>query len=418
MGQTGALVTVEHADSLVAKEVQGVSFRELLGNVRIRHDKVAIRCDRAVQNLSLNEVELIGNVIVLQDTLTFKSARGMYNGDRRTAWSSNGVFLNDGHTTLTADAGKYETGPRIARFTSRVTVDEPQARIQADALTYERDSARALAAGNVRVEFTGENAVVLSDTAEHFIERRISFFTGKPVLWRIDTNYLHPDTLAIAADSIRLDTTTVKARGMEARRDSSNAFIAYGDVEVVRGEMAARGQMVAFLRNDSLVILRNDPVLWYERTQATGDSIAVTLANGALRLLEILGNAFSLSESRPSEQDTTGPPGRFDQTKGRFIRMLFEDDAPRRITVDSTALSIYYLYDGRALNGVRRESGDRIVIDFVDGEADTIISVGGVEGTYYPEKYVTGRESSFNLEGFVLRTDRPLQPPHPDGAAR
>lgn len=33
---------------------------------------------------------------------------------------------------------------------------------------------------------------------------------------------------------------------------------------------------------------------------------------------------------------------------------------------------------------------------------------------FYPEKYVTGVESSYNLEGFVWREDRPVLLPMPE----
>ena len=56
---------------------------------------------------------------------------------------------------------------------------------------------------------------------------------------------------------------------------------------------------------------------------------------------------------------------------------------------------------------------DRILIAFVDGEAKEIRTIGGIEGTYFPEKFVTGKESTYNLDGFLWRSDRPAQLPYP-----
>ena len=57
---------------------------------------------------------------------------------------------------------------------------------------------------------------------------------------------------------------------------------------------------------------------------------------------------------------------------------------------------------------MRRESSDLIIIDFAEeGGVSEIRSIKGVEGTYYPEKYVTGVEKSYNLDGFDWREDRP-----------
>ncbi len=201
---------------------------------------------------------------------------------------------------------------------------------------------------------------------------------------------------------------------MEALRDSSNSFFTEGNVRIVRAGLAALCESAAFLRADSLMILRGEPVLWFDENQITGDSIATYIAGSELRSLDVIGNAFSISRSKPSEQDSLYPPDRYDQTKGKRIRMSFTEKKPRRIRVEETAISLYYLYDGMALNGLRKESSDLIIIDFLDGKVSTIRSIRGVEGNYYPEKYVTGKEHSFDIDGFNWRDDRPVMPQHPD----
>lgn len=407
------LVHVEHADSLVGSSIDGVDYRELIGGVRIRQDNVRISCQRALQNLDANEVELIGDVVITQDTLVVKTRRGMYNGNERVAWSSSGIFLHDGHTTLTAESGRYETRPKRARFSSRVTVDEPDAFIRSSNLVYERDSAKAVATGEVRVRFKGENVLVTGDSVVHYIDRKFTMFTASPSLWQIDTTVVRRDSVTMHPDSIRLDTTHITARRMEARRDSVNRFTATGDVAMLRGDLAARCGETEYRRSDSMLVLRYAPIAWYEQSQITGDSIALFLADGTLRRMSVIRNAFSLSQSKPSDTASVWPEGRFDQTKGKNIHLTFVDENPDSIRVEETAVSLYYLFDGNALNGVRRESGDLIIIRFVDGEAETIHTIGGVEGTYFPEKFVTGKEETYNLEGFMLRDDKPAREAYP-----
>jgi hypothetical protein len=157
-------------------------------------------------------------------------------------------------------------------------------------------------------------------------------------------------------------------------------------------------------------VLQQDPVMWYDLNQVTGDSIAVFLANDKLDRLVVTGNAYSTSQSKVAEMDTIYPAGRYDQIKGRKLTVFFKENKASHARVEQTAISLYYVYDSRALNGVRKESGDLILFDFKEGKLDRIHSLGGVEGTYYPEKYVTGKEATYNLDGFNWRSDRPLQP--------
>lgn len=418
--QTRSLVRVIYADSLVSRVQGDMQLRELIGRVRLEQENVVITCDRALQNIDRNMVDLDGNVVITQDTLVLRSRRGTYDGNARTARTNDGIEIRDGHLVLRADAGWYETGAKIAEFRSRVHVQDSSATITAGALRYDRDSARATAWSDVLVRFRTERAVIAGDSVIHYTERRHSFFPRSPRLWQIDTTVVRRDSLSGRADSIRLDTLFMAARRMEAYRDSTNRFLAMGAVELVRGELSARGDEARFLRNDSLLVLRTEPIVWYEQNQLTGDSIAVMLSDGHVDATHVTGNGFSASQSTPGERDTLAPPGRWDQTSGRSIHIQFHDDRAERIVVDGTATSLYYLWDGRALNGVRRESGDRIIIDFDDdGKAAEIRTLGGVEGTYYPEKYVTGREADYNLEGMHWRDDRPaMQPMPPEAPAR
>ncbi|MFZ1730966.1 MAG: OstA-like protein [Bacteroidota bacterium] len=411
-GQERSLLRVLAADRLEGRLVGDMELRELVGNVKLQQDNVLISCDRATQNISRNSAQLSGNVIITQDTLTLKTERGSYDGDTRSASSNEGIYINDGHIVLQARMGSYRTGSKIAEFSSNVTVDDTAATITSSRMQYIRDSALIIAWENVRIRFKDENVLITADSVRHYSDLKRTYFHNSPKLWQIDTVYV--SRVEDEIDSLDLDTLSIVADRMEALRDSSNSFFTEGNVRIVRSGLAALCNDAALLRADSLMILRGDPVLWFDDNQITGDSIAARIAGSELRALDVIGNAFSLSRSKPSEQDTLYPPDRFDQTKGKRIRMQFEDKKPQRIRVEETAISVYYLYDGLALNGLRRESSDLIIIDFSDGKVETIRSIRGVEGVYYPEKFVTRKESSYNIDGFNWRDDRPVMPQHPD----
>ena len=56
---------------------------------------------------------------------------------------------------------------------------------------------------------------------------------------------------------------------------------------------------------------------------------------------------------------------------------------------------------------MNKTSGDRIIMNFVEGKVRTIRVWGGVEGQYYPENMIKGREREYEIPGFFLRADRP-----------
>jgi len=198
-----------------------------------------------------------------------------------------------------------------------------------------------------------------------------------------------------------IDTLIVKSLIMESFQDSVRRLRATDSVRFVRRNLAGKAGSVLFhTRGDSLE-LRASPILWYEETQVTGDSINVYLRERALDRILVMGDAFAVS------QGDSLFPGRFDQLAGETIAMQFRNRALERITVDVRALSVYYLYEDSAANGLNRASGDGITMLFAEGKAKSIRVAGGVEGKYYPEPMVHGREREYQLPGFLWRTDRP-----------
>lgn len=407
------LLEVFHADSLVSSVSSNIEQKEFQGNVRMRQGNVYIDCDRAIQHITENFVELMGNVVIRQDTLTLKTDRGLYYNEEHYATTRDGIFLNDGHVTLTARGGSYHTQNKIATFEQNVFVDEPSAEIKSQQLVYFRDSSKALASDSVAIRFKSENVLIAGDTVIHYIDEKRSIFPANPVMWQVDSSWVKRDSLQTAADSLRLDTLSIVADYMRAERDSANKFTATGNVEIVRGKFSAASQQVEYLRSDSLVYLRERPTLWYESNQIRGDSIVVGLANSTIDWLQVFGAAFSVSQSKENETDTLAPPNRYNQTTGKNITFRFEDEQLHQIVVDGNAISLYFLFDKGKLNGVRKESGDKIIIDFKDGKAAFIRTLKGVEGTYFPEKFVTGIETTFNLDGFFWEEHSPVQPPMP-----
>lgn len=401
---------VNHADSLVARTIEGETIRELIGHVNMQQENIHITCERAIHNVGKNSAELLGNVVIIQDTLKLTTSLAVYDGNKKFATCNRGITLNDGSTTLTADIGDYKTAERIAHFQRGVLVEDQTSIVTADELTYYRDSSKAIAVNRVVITSKESNAIVTGDSVIHYVKKKISFILLHPTLWQVDTTVLRRDSLTGIIDSLRLDTLTIVCKRMEAYRDSTAKYITRDSVEIVRRDLAARCHEGVFYSKDSLVILRISPVLWYKDSQLTGDSIAAQLFNGTIQSMHVIGNAFAISRSKPTEKDSVYPKDRFDQSKGKNILMKFRDDQIDSVLIRKTAIRVYYVYDDRALNGVGVESGDQIFISFLDGKADIIKTVGGVEGKYYPEKMVSGNERSYNLDGFLWREDRPVQP--------
>ena len=388
--QPGRVIILENADNLEGKIIDGQDARELTGNVRFHQENVRVSCDRALQFIASGKVILTGNVVVNDESLTLRAPRGAYYRDERRAEAFDHVALYDGSVQLTAGYGEYFIEPKRAFFHTRVLVRDTGSTVTSDSLVYFRTEKRSIATGRVRIVNAADNVTITGNRLDHFSRQQFSRVTGRPIMVQLDSST--PGSV---------DTLVVRSRVMESYRDSVTRLVAIDSVEIVRSDLAAIAGNVQFFTQADSMLLRQAPVVWYQQTQVTGDSINVYLRKRKLHLVTVMGDAFAASRS-----DSVRPT-RFDQMSGELMRMYFAGKGLERIEVDDRATSLYHLYEDSLANGVNKTSGDHIIVFFGDGKVQAIRILGGVEGQYFPENLVEGREAEYALAGFLWRTNRP-----------
>ncbi len=401
--QAGKVVVLEHADSLVGRVINGEDIRELVGNVRILQENVRISCDRAIQFIRRGRFDLMGNVMVNDDSVILHAPRGTYLRDERRAEGYDGIRLEDPTTVLTAQEGTYDVESRVARFRRNVTIRDSASTVTADSVTYFRNTKASIAVGNVTVRSERDGVTITGGRLEHASARQYSRMTLRPLLTQRDSS------------SSGIDTLYVRAAVMESFRDTLRCLVATDSVRILRADIAAVCGLARFYTAGDSILLRSAPVVWYQETQVTGDSMNIYLRKRAIDRVVVRGSAFAASRS-----DSLFPE-RFDQLTGESLTMEFASKKLRRIEVLERAISVYHLYEDSLGNGVNRTSGDRIVMDFADGKITDIRFFSGVEGAYYPENMLRRREAEYRLPGFAWQATRPgrkeftQQPPRRQG---
>lgn len=418
-------VFLDYADSLKSSVVDSQTVRTFLGHVKVHQGNVTMTCDRAVHNLSTNVVDLTGSVRVVEDTMVITAPHIKYETATRLANADGGVRLTDHVVTLTAITGTYNVDTRVAVFHDHVKIVNDTATITANHLTYNRNTERSVAtsnvqivdsstiilcamlindrvpnlswcSGNVRVRNKTDRSMLFGDSLFHDAVRAYSNIPRNPLLLHVDST--REDSLA----NWKYDTTFVSARSMEALRLHQETYLAHDSVRVVRNDLQARCGEGAFFRSNDVIGLGKNPIVWYNSTQLTGDSLTIYLDHNKLSRIVDERSAFSLT-CRDSLH-----PKRFDQLAGSRLTMQFRADSLRSIRVEKNAQSIYFGYEEHRARGANRISGDTIVIDIALNKPDKVYTLGGGEGLYSPEKIVRKNELDFRLSGFDNReAERP-----------
>ena len=383
-----SVVVIEHADSLVGTEINGESARQLIGNVKLRHGSTVVTCDRAIQYLSANKFEMEGVVEIKDDTMRLVGMRGNYYAKEKIGEMFDRVLLEDPTTHLQASYGKYFAEEKKAYFKGNVYVEDTASVLTANELTYFRSAEKSIADGNVKINNRRNRLMIFGTHFENDKKNQYSKMTGNPRLIQIDTT-----------SKGETDTLIVTASTLESYQDSVERLIATDSVQITRGTVSGEaGLMVYFTEADSIFMTRS-PCIWYETgknedNQITGESIFLKLKKRKLETAYVRGRAVAISRA-----DTIYTE-RFNQMTGQEIILRFVDDKVNRINVITTATSLYYLFDNGKPNGMNVTTGDEIVVLFKDGKIDKIKALSGVEGKYYPEKMIKGKETDYNLPEF------------------
>src|SRR3989304_760896 len=427
-------------DSLVGKVLNGEAIREVYGDVVLKQGNITITCNKAIQFMLKNNAELIGNVIVVQENLTITTESGFYYGNLKKAETKSKVKLDDKKVILTADIGDYYFNEDRAYFQDNVKLYDTATTLTSNALNYYKNQYRAVAIGNVKI-IDSEN-IITADTLEHYRGSRITFASNRgkitnnmnniviygdhledyaqrkytvinknPIFIQVDTSYTKQlDTLYTAAEldtaSIAIDTLIIKALVMESYRDTSNIFEARDSVEIVRGTFLSKNDYTIYFKDEDKIVTKKmgeksfQPIIWYENSQITGDSIIIYLRESKIRLVEINNNSFVHSHHYIYQN-------RFDQVSGEKIIIDFVDGAINKTEIFGTVYSIYYLYEEDTPNGLTKSSSQSAEIRFNDNQVSEVRLFGSPTSDYYPENMVEGNEATYLLPQFVLFINKP-----------
>lgn len=117
-GQTDSLVILMSSKSVHAVDIEGASYRKVVGPARFLHNNTYMLCDTALWNLETRIIDAWGNVSLIQDETVLTSDRLKYLVDEDLAqFRGSVVQLEDkDHNTLRTRHLDYNTKDSIAVF--------------------------------------------------------------------------------------------------------------------------------------------------------------------------------------------------------------------------------------------------------------------------------------------------------------
>jgi lipopolysaccharide export system protein LptA len=314
-----------------------------------------------------------------------------YNTVSKIAYFNGPTRIKGKQGNLYAEGGNYNTKTRVSDFKKNAKIDTPNYLLGGDQLVYDEVKQYGVAKGHVSLISKKDNLMLRGDMGRYWRALgRTKLYGGRPVV----RNISQKDTLYMAAD------TLISVEAKPGQTTKRTILYAFPKVQIFRGTMQGICDSLTYDRQDSIIYLNQDPVLWHTRNQLTSDSMQIRSKRGKVDEMRLFGNAFAVN------QDTLL---NFNQTKGRSMRAYFRDDKMRRVDVLGNAESIFYALDGdTAVTGMNRLLSANMRLLFANNKLNKISVLANPEAKFIPPHELKPEDE--RLKGYAWRaSERPTR---------
>ncbi len=302
--------------------------------------------------------------------------------------------ITHGELTITSPTARYLVDEGRAEFDGEVAFSEGETRGRSARATYLRDSETLIAEGDVEVDSPADSLRLWSDRASYDRTGRVMTMTGN----------MHG----------RRGDRRMRANEAEWRRNRDDVLLT-GDVYVTEEDGASqlRGERLIYdLRTDrarvtevpALVLTSGTGTI----TRITGDRLWVAPggdaeASGNVRVVRggVTAQSDSASYRRAEHRALLlGAPRVLERDgtlTGDTLLLHFDDDeALTRAEVHGHAAVRHAPIDSLRVGEVSTVRGDSLVMYFVDGETERVVTVGNASSTYSPATSDAGKGAGTN----------------------
>src|SRR5690554_4497861 len=327
------------------------------------------------------------------------------NGELISILSGNVIFSYD-DISIRSDEATWWRNDGIIRFQNNIKVLRGSQILKCDKMHFTQKDNLLTASGNFHFKDTLEQTELSGKNAQYYVESRLFYLSGDPLLVRVDT--AAAETLTISGikmsyiDSIKCATVT----------DS---------VKITKGDLFSSCMFASYYTDSNYATLRTDPFVTYKSHKITGDSIDLTFGKESLKNASITGNSHGIYiDTSDSKNDTTFThiwgdslffsvsdsgqldsiwafgkalckhfistyPDRINEASGKTMLLSFTQDSNvDNLKIWGNAKSTYHIEEDNN-KGTNEVSGDSITVYFNKGKASQLTLDGSARGVYYPQ---------------------------------
>jgi lipopolysaccharide export system protein LptA len=366
-----------------------------------------------------------GRVVNKETVLT--SDEGYYYADIKDVYFKKNVKLKDPSYDLQSDSLLYNTGTEIVRFIAETLVKDSTNRtirtregfydkrtgkaefgqnpiitdkdIQVTGQTIKSDDSTGITQifGRGIIVDTANKTTVIADTIFYNKKNESFLAFAKPLMiveQEQDSIFIAADTLFTARltdlygskDSVTKKDTLKGVKIVDTKtKDSTNRYFeAFRNVRIFSDSLQAVCDSMFYSFKDSVFRLYDDPVVWSNENQVTGDTILLFTKNKKADRMQVFKNSFLASIVKPEI---------FNQVKSTRMDAYFIDGDIDSVRARGSAECIYYIQDeDSAFTGINQSSAELMDVYFKEKELQRVVFRTAVKGTIWPMKQKSPKE--------------------------
>lgn len=368
-------------------------------NVLLVQPDGTIKTDSLQYNTS-TEVSTFISPTVIKDKkgLTIKTREGFYDIKKKIANLYKRSIIEDSTFSITADEIAIDSLNGLSEFRGNAVYRSKDKKQGFDMIANniktnnKRSTIMATQIPLLIIKQGADSIFITADTL--FSGRVIDLLTTKkipnvrpvPVDTSIKKGVLKDTIKVTTAAKSPIKKGATKNAPTPSVDSTLKYFEAYKNMKIFSDSLQAVGDSLFFSGSDSVFRLFNNPIIWAQENQISGDTIYLFLKDKKPERLYVFENALSISKVDSSNY--------FNQVRGNSINALFDSTGQVHfLTAKGSAENIYYAQDEqKGFVGVNKNSCDLIEINFTDGKPKRVKFINNLEGGLLPMRGKTNHD--------------------------
>lgn len=375
---------------------------KLRNNVRMINKDVTLYTDSLNYDRYINIGYYFDHGRIVDPENTLRSIYGQYSPDTKIAEFKDSVVLENPQFTLYSDTLKYNTDSKIATILGPSEIVSDSATIisslgwyntitnesmlldqsvvvsgtkllSGDSIFYNRELGFGEVFGNMSIKDTAQQVMLTGNYGYYNEKTQFAFATDSALLYE----YSQQDTLFLHADTMTMVTIDEKFKEIKA----------YHGVRFFRPDLQGVCDSMQFNSKDSVLYMFQDPILWNETYQLSGDTIEVFLNDSTIDWAHVIASAFAIQEI-----DSVS----YNQLGGSDLKAFFQNQTVERLEVSGNAESVFYPIDDKngSFIGMNKTKSGYLTMWMRDSKLDKLKIWPSPQGTLTPIPDLT-REARF-----------------------